>query len=48
MRDQLIASPIPEYDHRWGFDQRRHLIRYVYHINRDKLFEDLFNKLTSF
>lgn len=47
MLDELIPSPIPEYDHRWGQDKRRHLIRYVYHINRDKLFEDLFHKLAS-
>lgn len=48
MNDEIIQSPIPEYDHRWGQDKRRHVIRYVYHINRDSLFEDLFKKLTSF
>lgn len=48
MLDEIIQSPIPEYDHRWGRDKRRHPIRYVYHINRDKLFEDLFKKLESF
>lgn len=47
MYDELIPSPIPEYDHRWGQDKRRHLVRYVYHINRDNLFDDLFDKLTS-
>ena len=46
-QDQMITSPIPEYDHRWGQDCRRHVIRYVYHINRDKLFDDLFEKLRS-
>ncbi len=46
--DRLIPSPIPEYDHRWGQDCRRHMIRYVYHIHRDKLFDDLFDKLRSF
>ncbi len=48
MQDQIITSPIPEYDHRWGQDCRRHVIRYVYHIERDKLFDDLFDKLRSF
>ena len=45
MRDKLIASPIPEYDNQYAFDDTRHFIRYVYSINRDALFEDLFNRL---
>jgi inosine-uridine nucleoside N-ribohydrolase len=45
MLDRLEHSPIPEYDHYYSFDNRRHFIRYVYHINRDKLFEILFEKL---
>jgi hypothetical protein len=47
MNDRLEHSPIPEYDYRYSFDSRRHLYRYVYHINRDKLFEALFNKLAK-
>lgn len=43
--DRLEHSPIPEYDDRYAFDGRRHLIRYVYHVNRDALMEDLFRKL---
>lgn len=45
--DCLIHSPIPEYDDRYSFDQTRHFIKYVYHIQRDRLFEDLFKKLTK-
>jgi inosine-uridine nucleoside N-ribohydrolase len=45
MLDRLEHSPIPEYDGHYAFDKTRHFIRYVYRINRDKLFEDLFNKL---
>jgi inosine-uridine nucleoside N-ribohydrolase len=45
MEDCLCPSPIPQYDDRYSFDPRRHLIRYVYHIKRDKLFEALFKKL---
>lgn len=45
MQDTLIASPIPEYDHHYAQDPTRHFIKYVYHIDRDALFEDLFQKL---
>ncbi len=48
MDDAVITSPIPEYDHRWGHDCRRHIIRCVYHIHRDSLFDDLFGRLRSF
>ena len=46
MQSCLIPSPIPEYDHHYGQDPTRHLIRSVYRIHRDALFEDLFRKLT--
>ena len=45
MLDEIIQSPIPEYDLHWGQDKRRHPVRCVYHIHRDKLFSDLFQKL---
>lgn len=45
MEECLVHSPIPEYDDRYAFDSNRHFIKYVYHINRDALFEDLFKKL---
>lgn len=45
MKDRLEKSPIPEYDHHYGFDPTRHLIKYVYYIDRDRLFADLFTKL---
>ena len=47
MKDRLIPSPIPEYDKQYARDEGRHLIRYVYEINRDVLFEDLFRVLSS-
>jgi inosine-uridine nucleoside N-ribohydrolase len=47
MLDRLEHSPIPQYDHHYSFDPTRHFIRYVYHINRDKLFEHLFRKLAE-
>ena len=47
MRDTLISSPIPEYDRHYAADSNRHFIKYVYWINRDALFEDLFTKLSG-
>lgn len=45
MDDRLEHAPIPEYDGHWAFDRNRHLYKYVYHIKRDNLFADLFEKL---
>jgi len=41
----LVHSPILSEDFRWSFDSSRHFIRYVRHVNRDKVFQDLFAKL---
>ena len=46
MDEHLERSPIPEYDHHYGFDSRRHFIQYVSNIHRDGVFEDLFTRLT--
>ncbi len=45
MQDRLEHVPVPEYDHHYAQSKYTHLYKYVYHINRDKLFEDLFEKL---
>ncbi len=47
MLECFEPSPIPEYDNTYSFDKDRHLIKYVYHINRDSLFGDLFTKLAK-
>lgn len=47
MSDCIVHSPIPQYDHRYSFDNTRHFIKYVFHINRDKLMQDLFEKLAN-
>ena len=47
MNDVIVHSPIPEYDGRYAFDDRRHFIKYVYHINRDELLRDLFSALAK-
>ncbi len=48
MQAKLIPSPIPEYDKEYAFSDNRHLIKYVYFIKRDALFEDLFKRLENF
>jgi inosine-uridine nucleoside N-ribohydrolase len=45
MKSYLTASPIPVYDNYYSIDPTRHPIRYVYGVNRDAIFTDLFKKL---
>jgi inosine-uridine nucleoside N-ribohydrolase len=47
MLDRLEHIPIPQYDHHYSFNPNRHFYRYVYHINRDKLFQRLFDTLAN-
>lgn len=47
LRDRFEKSPIPEYDGHYAYDCNRHLIKYVYSVNRDALTGDLFEKITS-
>ena len=47
MRDRLEHAPLPEYDHRYAPRVDSHLYKYVYYIDRDLLFEDLFAKLAK-
>lgn len=42
---ELTHSPLVSEEFRWSFDASRHLIRYVRHIHRDRVFKDLFAKL---
>lgn len=43
----IIPSPIPEYDHHYGCNPTRHPICYVYHVERDALVQDLFERLSG-
>ena len=45
MQDRFVPSPIPEFDKHYAMNENRHFIKYVYKINRDALFEDLFRVL---
>ena len=47
MKDKFIHAQIPEYDKQYAFDETRHFIKYVYQIDRDALFEDLFKVLAE-
>lgn len=47
MSGTLVASPIPEHNLEYTFDINRHQIRYINAINRDAIFEDVFNKLAN-
>lgn len=46
MDDRLEHTPVPEYDGRFAPNPNGIFYKYVYHIHRDKLFEDLFRKLS--
>ena len=47
MLDRIEKSPIPEYNGYYTFGKTRHPIRYVFHIDRDALFYDLFTALAE-
>jgi len=47
MYDTIKKIPIPGYDDQYAFSENRHFYKYVYHINRDDLFADLFKKLAK-
>lgn len=49
MSSMLVPTPTPGYDNRYEFslDIDSKQMRYVYHINRDDLMEDLFRKITA-
>lgn len=46
-KDKLIPSPIPQYDHHFSEDFTRPFISYVWNIDRDAVFEALFQALTK-
>jgi purine nucleosidase len=45
---QLVHAPIVTPYDTYSFDENRHLIRKVYHINRDAVYGDFFRKLQGF
>ncbi len=47
MQDRLERRPIPEYDDHYGFDPGRPFMKYVWAIDRDALFADMFQRLAK-
>ena len=47
MRSRLMPTPLPGYDHRWHFPEGTPLCRYVYYVDRDSIFTDLFATLAK-
>lgn len=45
MRTRIVPTYLPTYDNRYSVMDDSHPMRYVYHINRDKLFNDLIERL---
>lgn len=43
----LISSPIISEEFRWSFDPNRHLIRYIYKVDRDSIIGDFYKKLNK-
>ena len=47
MKSYTIPALIPQYDNTYSVDPRRHPQCYVYEVNRDAIFNDLFGKLRN-
>ena len=47
MESVIVHAPIPEYDGKYAFDNRRHLMRCASLINVDDLMDDLFSTLAK-
>jgi len=47
LHSDLRSSIAPEYDRHYATDTHRHFMRYVYWVDRDRLFEDLFTRLAN-
>lgn len=43
----IVPCHMPEYDLTYSFDDTRHKIKYIEWAERDRIFSDLFNKLTK-
>ena len=43
----VVHAPIVTDQYTLSFDDSRHFIRYVYHVNRDPIFRDFFIKLDN-
>ena len=44
---QIVHMPLLSYDHRWGLSQERRFMRVAKEVRRDRIFADLFSKLSG-
>lgn len=47
VKDCCLPATIPEYGEHWAFDMTRHSMGYVWQVNRDAIFEELFTLLAK-
>ncbi len=47
IKDQVCPRPVPGYDHQYTYNDSRPLMRYVYAVDRDAIFGDLFAHLAG-
>ena len=47
VKDSLTPAPIPSYDQGYIHDPNRHMMKVAYHVNRDAIFLDLFQKIKA-
>lgn len=47
MNEVITHSPIVTYEKTYSFDMRRHFMKYINHMNRDVIFDELFEVLTK-
>lgn len=45
MNETIITAPIPTYDNKYEPNVQGKLMKYIYSVDRDALFEELFSKL---
>ena len=45
MLERTIHAPIPEYDHKYAYSDDTKFMKYIWHINRVELWNDVINKL---
>lgn len=47
MLSRLVSTPVPSYDNLYSMVPDNYLMRYVYHIERDALFNDMIDKIVG-
>lgn len=47
MKSRIITTPLPTYDYQYSNYDKGEFMRYVYHIDRDVLWEDVISKVTT-